>query len=567
MLKYLKYFVLWISLSLLNVAYAQVISGSSELKTIEFNNNTQIIENTLPPLLETSSIFFKDANQNNRLDANEVASVNFYIVNKGKGMAKNVKINTDNGTPLITGFSWDREKSVAVIRAGDSVKVSVNLQSNLDLKTGSLLLNLNFNEPMGFAPDPLKFNIQTKEFAAPHVKIVDIVSQSGNVQKKTNITLIALVQNIGQGTAENVKINFKVPENVSSLSKVDYVYSTLLPNEKQQINFEFIISDLYNYSDVSIEITISEKHGRFAQDMTQNFTVGSRTDRDPVSVTSNTVEKPTETIIGSLTSDVDKDIPINSVKNPNKFALIIGNEHYSDKVLNSQIKDVMFANIDATIFREYCEKTLAVPAENIQFILDADIVKMNREINLLCEKIKRKNGQAEIIFYYSGHGSPDEVSKSTFLVPVGMEVYELSQGINVSDFYKKISQSNAKKATVFLDACFTGISETSKFITPVSPAIPNEGKIVVFAATGVSQAAEPYVDKKHGMFTYFLLKKLKETKGIISYKDLDTYLKSEVGITSLNVNRKAQDPQTKYSKDLNENWENWMFYEQYYNKP
>ena len=550
--------------------FSQGNAGNSEFKSIEFNSSTQIVEKSLPPLLELSSVIFLDANNNNRLDANETASINFYIVNKGKGMAKNVKISTANGTPLITGFSWDQTKTVALIPAGDSVKVAVNLQSNLDLKTGSLMLNLTFSEMSGFAPDPLNIDFQTKEFPKPNIEVVDhlLRTDKGYMVKKQNTILKILVQNTGQGVAENVKVSFDLPGlGAEALGENNFIFTKLNPSESKEINFEFILSDKYIANSVPIKISVSEKYGRFAQGKTIDIVVNSKKE-GPDDVTINPKNnKESENYnqgsgtIASLTSDVDKDIPVNSVKNQNKFALIIGNEHYSDKVLNSQIKDVMFANVDATVFKAYCEKTLGLPTENIQFILDADLLKMNREITLLSEKIKRKNGQAEIIFYYSGHGSPDEKSKSPFLVPVGLEVSEISQGINVSSLYKTLSQSNAKRTTVFLDACFTGISETAKFITPTTPAIPNEGKIVVFAATGVSQAAEPYTEKKHGMFTYFLLKKLKETKGNISYQELDEYLKSEVGITSLNVNRKAQDPQTEFSKDLNENWKNWKIYE------
>jgi hypothetical protein len=549
--------------SIILTDFSQGVSGSSEFKNIEFNSNVQIIEKTLPPLLVTSNIKFSDANLNNRLDANENCIVSFNILNEGKGMAKNVKINLVNNTPTISGFTWDQPKTISLIPSGDSTTVAINFTGNLELITGTLSIGFSFSETSGFAPDPFELSIQTKEFAKPNVSVVDyrIISETGSVQKKKPVTLTALLQNMGQGTAENVKVNFSLPDNVFATSNLDYFYATLLPNEQQQIDFEFLINDRYASTEVPIKISIVEKYGRFAQGKTHNVSIDSKTDKQIINIASSATDQKINITEGSLTSDVDKDIPVNSFKNQNKFALIIGNEHYSDKVLNSQIKDVMFANVDATVFRDYCEKTLGLPSENIQFLLDADLVKMNREINLLCEKIKRKNGQAEIIIYYSGHGSPDEKSKSPFLVPVGLEVSEIPQGINVSSLYKSLSQSNAKRTTVFLDACFTGVSETAKFITPTSPAIPNDGKIVVFAATGVSQAAEPYTDKKHGMFTYFLLKKLKETKGNISYRELDEYLKSEVGITSLNVNRKAQDPQTEFSKDLNEIWKNWKIYE------
>jgi hypothetical protein len=222
---------------------------------------------------------------------------------------------------------------------------------------------------------------------------------------------------------------------------------------------------------------------------------------------------------------------------------------------------VKFAKDDAKSFYEYSYSVLGIPKENIQFILDANPIKMKQEITLVCEKIKRLNGKGELYFYYSGHGSPDEKTKTPYLIPVGLEASNIDEGINVANLYAQFTSCNAKRTTVFLDACFTGLSENSKFITPVSPTIPNNGKIVVFAATKSGQAAEPYIDKKHGMFTYFLLQKLKETKGNISYADLKVYLEEVVGITSLNVNRKAQDPQVDSSKDLNNEWENWSFNE------
>jgi len=42
------------------------------------------------------------------------------------------------------------------------------------------------------------------------------------------------------------------------------------------------------------------------------------------------------------------------------------------------------------------------------------------------------------------------------------------------------------------------------------------GNFVVFAATNEDQTAMSYKEKGHGVFTYFLLKKLQATKGNVS---------------------------------------------------
>jgi hypothetical protein len=69
----------------------------------------------------------------------------------------------------------------------------------------------------------------------------------------------------------------------------------------------------------------------------------------------------------------------------------------------------------------------------------------------------------------------------------------------------------------------------------------------------------PYKEKMHGMFTYFLLKKLKETKGEVSYKELSDYLKSSVSVEALKKKNKEQNPQVQVSEEMNIEWENWLF--------
>lgn len=544
------------------LSLAQGSVGYSEYKNIEFNSSTQIVEKTLPPLLEVSNIKFSDQNLNDRLDAIENCLITFNIKNIGKGLAKNIKINVSNASN-ITGVEFDKSKQINLIPSGGEDSVQIKLKGNLELSSGNLKLSFTFSEASGFAPDAFDFGIETKEFSKPEIKVIDerIVSATGKVQRKKPVTLTVLIQNIGQGKGENVKVNFGLPENVFPTSGTTYEYISMIPNEQKQIDFEFLINDNYLQSTIPVTIKIDEKFGKFASGKTCNVTIDAVIEKVVTSIISKADDPKYNVTLGSLTSDVDKDIPVNSYKNPNRYALIIGNEHYNNGVISSSIKDVLYASSDANIFKNYCEKTLGIPNENIQLKIDANTIEMNREINLLCEKIKRKNGNGEIIFYYSGHGSPDEKSKTPYLVPVGLELSEISQGINVSTIYNNFSLSNAKKTTVFLDACFTGISETSKFIIPVAPPIPNDGNIVVFSATSSNQAAEPYEDKKHGMFTYFLLKKLKESKGYISYKDLGDYLTQEVGLASLNINRKAQDPQVTPSKNFAETWKSFMINE------
>ena len=81
--------------------------------------------------------------------------------------------------------------------------------------------------------------------------------------------------------------------------------------------------------------------------------------------------------------------------------------------------------------------------------------------------------------------------------------------------------------------------------------------MVVFSATTENQSALPYSEEKHGLFTYFLLKILQENKGNINYGDLALYLTDNVGISSLRINGKLQEPVINASPSLKNEWKNW----------
>lgn len=69
-----------------------------------------------------------------------------------------------------------------------------------------------------------------------------------------------------------------------------------------------------------------------------------------------------------------------------------------------------------------------------------------------------------------------------------------------------------------------------------------QGNMVVFTAAQGDETAYQYKEKGHGMFTYFLLKKLQETKGEATLGELSEYVTSEVKKASLLNNNKSQTP-------------------------
>ena len=118
---------------------------------------------------------------------------------------------------------------------------------------------------------------------------------------------------------------------------------------------------------------------------------------------------------------------------------------------------------------------------------------------------------------------------------------------------------------VFIDACFSGGARESSLLVSrgvkVNPKITNISKnLVVFTATSNTQSALPFKQQSHGMFTFYLLKKLKETKGDITLGELFDYVKYNVQNSSLKINLREQTPNVIYSPAIENKWKNWQVY-------
>jgi hypothetical protein len=80
--------------------------------------------------------------------------------------------------------------------------------------------------------------------------------------------------------------------------------------------------------------------------------------------------------------------------------------------------------------------------------------------------------------------------------------------------------------------------------------------MLVFSAASGEETAYPYKEKNHGIFTYYLLKKLQETEGNVTMGELTDYVKTEVLKSSIIENQKSQTPTFSVSPELKANWHN-----------
>ena len=239
--------------------------------------------------------------------------------------------------------------------------------------------------------------------------------------------------------------------------------------------------------------------------------------------------------------EVDRNIPRSATESRSRFAVIIGNEEYRNGVAG-----VDFAAKDARVFADYCHRTLGLPQSNIRRYENATYGDMLGALKDIAAITEAYGGDVDILFYYAGHGIPDERDRSAYLMPVDADGSMTEVCLPLS---------------TFLDACFSGSQRgdgmlmAARGVKIKSATTRPKGNMVVFSAASGDQTAYPYKEKGHGIFTYYLLEKLQETKGDVTLGDLYEHLSTNVAQQSVVVNRKVQLPVVSSSAQLSGQWE------------
>lgn len=257
-------------------------------------------------------------------------------------------------------------------------------------------------------------------------------------------------------------------------------------------------------------------------------------------------------------SPIDNDIPAGSLQNANTLVLIFGNENYGN-----EISAVQYAANDAAVFARYCERTLGIPKENIRALQDATYMQMKDGLAWL----KRmagvyKDSKLNVIFYYAGHGMPNEKSGQAYLMPVDASDSNQEGWLPVADIYAQLGAVGAKSTVVLLDACFSGSGRDNNAVKTGARAMGIRakkqqpvGNMLVLTASSDSQIANPYADMGHGVFTYHLLEKLNQTKGDVTYGELFDHISQSVPRTALKTFDRIQTPTATPSGSMVNNWE------------
>ena len=255
-----------------------------------------------------------------------------------------------------------------------------------------------------------------------------------------------------------------------------------------------------------------------------------------------------------IDNSIDLQIPQTTASNTNTFAVIIGNENYT------QVAKVPYANNDAKVFAEYCKKTLGLPEKNVKVYIDATFGTILEAINNISAIATAYKGDLNVIFYYAGHGVPNESTGDAYLLPVDASGRQTEACYPLDRLYGELGGMQARSVVAFIDACFSGSERgngmlaSARGVAIKAKDAQARGNMVVFTAATGDQTAYPYNEKGHGMFTYFLLKKLQETKGEATLGEISNYVNEQVTRQSVVVNSKSQTPTVIPSATMADRW-------------
>lgn len=252
--------------------------------------------------------------------------------------------------------------------------------------------------------------------------------------------------------------------------------------------------------------------------------------------------------------DVDKDIPQSGVENGNIYALVIANERYDETA------PVSHAANDGTAVKAYLTTAFGVPEENIVTVTDGTAVQMDRALKRMKTKTEaaaKVGKKFSVIAYYSGHGMPASDTRDSYLLPTDVAPLELlPYSISLNDLYSRLGELKAEYVAVFLDACFTGNSRSDEPLDAEMKGMMFEpkagvprGNMVVFSACKGNETAYAYDKGRHGIFTYWLLRTLKETGGRVTLGELYDRLTRYVPFTATSLD-KTQTPTQTSSPDF-----------------
>ncbi len=224
-----------------------------------------------------------------------------------------------------------------------------------------------------------------------------------------------------------------------------------------------------------------------------------------------------------------------------RWAVIIGINEYAD----DNARDLKWAVADARAVYEFLTdpERGAFPAEHVRLLVDDAAQDYDRPTRVNILKAVQTAAQSceggdTMLIYFAGHGGIEEQGIS-YLMPCDAQLSLLRDtGIAVERFRELIGGSRARRQVLIFDACHAGGAPVDRAATPTTADFQRlvfgeaEGRVTL-AASQQGQSSYDWDEKRHGVFTYFLLEALggaadANRDGFITVSETNQYVTAQV---------------------------------------
>jgi len=535
-----------------------------------------------PPRLTAVPSFVELGKRNSALDAGERGYVVIAVANNGKGAAKNLRVKVEPISSM-SGITVGAEQSVGLLPPGARDSVRVQLDAAADMKDQEVRFRVSVIEPtFGADAPPAGITITAKGLEPPELYVYDkgITDDAaktdytdGNGDGRWEIGEMVEVtfgiQNRGTGQAEGALVDIAPsdPNVVLMGDKSSYSLGDLGPSDYRLVKCPVYVNPRYQGSQVNFVLKLSDQRPEFVWSDTVVIPLNQQVAKASEVVVAPKVKgEPLVAPPPSLTDSLLIGIPKGS-ENPDAIAVVIGVTSYRS------IASVEYASQDARAMRGYLVEAFGYQDVNVWGLDDPSKADLERVFGTagnpegqLFNAVSRKPNQCDVFAYYVGHGAPSIKDREGYLAPADVSPdYVENTGYPLDLFYANLGKVPARSLTIVVDACFSGetpdvAGRVTSFlrnasplvVAPVTEELPANATVMT-AASG-SQIASWFPEKKHSLFTYYLLKGLKgeadaDRDGTIKLSELQQYVSTNVPPTARALYGREQTPEVRGKAD------------------
>ena len=557
--------------ALVSSSFAQkTVSGKSKATRIKLQPK---YERGLPPNLYVD-LTYEDGNKNGILEANEVSLLKLKITNKGKGVAQGLLVRVNDNTYDPEFKILDGQK-IPYLSPGQSTEVKIPIKAGFEVKTNEHKLKIVIYEFYGYDVDPAYLLLNTIAYQEPELvfsglEVVDIgagtgaIVEDGQLQAGEQVKIKIVLQNIGQNISENTRYrvsskdkNIYLEDGEGKLGKmgigeVKEFWITVSPNKRVETQGDLplylSVANSYNrgiINELRLPVKLNQKPPK-------TEIVEVKADMEKLQKQVARFEYTSNKITANIGNIIDvKQVPPSKMHRPNAVAVVMGIENYK------YFAPAPFADNDAKIMKDYFKQVLGV--EKVFIYTDKEVSGFffqnifNPDYGELQKAIVK--GKTDLFVFYSGHGMPAKDGSKVFLFPSDGRIEALAtQGYDINTFYKNLDALGARTTTVFMDACFSGVSrptetqEIQNLVAMKGVAIKprveqpweNNPNFSVFASSSFDETSLGFDPSQTGLFTYFVCAGLQgnadfNKDGKITTGELSHYVIENVVATSVKI--------------------------------